>query len=240
MVQPGLAAGREVGLEQVAGGNPGLQLAHLLGEGGRVGVPAPVFQGQLGGRRGRACWRCGRDQCCKFLQPLRIASLQPQQLVAVLKHHPGVGLHGRQQGQRRRAPVGRWLHPGSGLVAEPTQPGLAAGRQFRQHGKGIAGTGLARQPPALTLLDRCHRQQAALALGRAIAVEPHQPCRAQSAGQGHHHLLRRPPGQLYALGCWLRAHRQAVLARSGRPASTRAASRMRQLSHTPQGCSPPL
>ena len=110
---------------------------------------------------------------------------------------------------------------------------------------GVIGAALTRQAQAPALFQRRHRQQAALPLGGAVTVEPHQSLGSQGCAQPPHHPLRGSPGQLAPQ--WFRpvdhqrlARRVLPLARSGRPASTRAASRMRQLSHTPQGCAPPL
>ena len=155
--------------------------------------------------------------------------LQPAAAAVVVKHQQG-WVPGRPQlGHGRPAPVGSRLHPGAGLVAEPAQP-LAALLDLLEGFKWIPGPGLSRQTVAAEHLQRPRADAAEAAQVGTVAIEPDQPRRAPAAGQGHRHVGRFTPGQGLL-------HR---LARSGRPTSIKAASRMRQLSQIPQGCSPPL
>ena len=104
--------------------------------------------------------------------------------------------------------------------------------QIRQQRKGITSSGFPRQAAADALLEGRQAEAAAGALGAAIAIEPHQTLPPQLGRQGLHQGPGIPPGQGVILGL-------AVAGRAHAPAASRAASRMRQLSHTPQGRSPP-
>jgi hypothetical protein len=245
-----LAAGGEVGLEQIPGGDPVLQLAHPCGKAGRIAVPVPGVQGHRHGlvwslpRR----WE-GRDQghqpLGQALQAAGIVPLQPQRLGGVVKHQQRIHPHRPEHRHGWPLPVVARLQPGPRLIAEPAQPHPPIGLQLGQGRKGVAATGVARQPPTHHLGPGLDRQQAAAAQGRAVAVEPHQAGALELGEQGSQQALRFAPGQgpapraAHWQSRWGPSRRQG-LARAAWPAAIRASSRMRQLSHTPQGSAPPL
>ena len=103
--------------------------------------------------------------------------------------------------------------------------------------EGIAGSWLVRETAAADDLLGCHRQGGPSAQVAAVAIQPDQAFLAVGMGQLVRERLGLLPGQFKPL--WA-DHAAVELQRSGRPASRSAASRMRQLSQTPQGCVPPL
>ena len=267
--QAGFAAGGEVGLKDVAGGDPAEQGLHLGSIALRRRVPLPGLQrdrrhrgvwGQITAwtaarRLGRPVVRIGRGS--EGIQPGRhrrqaigILPLQPAAPAGALEVDQRIMAGRPQGGHVAGAPVLGWLHPGTGLVGQPAQPRPSPPLQFRQGREGIAGTGLAGQPLAAHQLNRIDAQHGPLSEGRAIALQQHEALTAAMAGEGPGQAPGFPPGKIKAVArCaqgsegWGSSGAGAVaprLARSGRPASMSAASRIRQLSHTPQGSEPPL
>ena len=193
------------------------------------------------------CWGQGLDRCGHRRQPRAIVALEPQAACGRVELQHRIVAGGPELGHGRRSPGFAGLHPAAGLVRQPAHPVAAAGHHRRQRRERIPGAGLPRQAAAAHHLQRRQAHQAAAPQGGAVAIEPDQAVLAVLIRQHLNHHRRIPPGNGAALqptaGPQARGrldHGAWWLARSGRPASIRAASRMRQLSHTPQGPLPPL
>ena len=160
--QAGFAAGGEVGLEDVAGGDPAEQGLHLGPIALRWRVPVPGLQGN-GRHRGLRVQTTARTSA-RWLgrpvvrigwgseglqpgrhrrQPIGILPLQPAAPGGALEVDQRIMAGCPQGGHVAGAPVVGWFHPGTGLVGQPTQPRPSPPLQLRQGREGIAGSGLA-------------------------------------------------------------------------------------------------
>ena len=228
-----LTASTEVGLKQVAPGNQVAHLAHLVGEAGGAGMPMPGPQGDGGGFGGRLVGQ-GLDHGGQLTKQGAVTTLQPEPLLLLIEPQHRVMAGRPEHGHVALAPMGARFHPGPGPVGQPTHPVATAGHHRRQGAKGVLVA-------ALHQLPRRHPEHTPAAQVRAVPIEPHQPFPAEAFGQAPGQRPGIAPGQLQAPHQpWWRPWRPRGVASWGWPASIRAASRMRQLSHRPQGSLPPL
>ena len=134
------------------------------------------------------------------------------------------------------------FEPGGGVVTQPACPVPRIERA--QSFKRIGGSHLSGQSPATTLLERISCQGEPTAQVAGIPVQPNQARFSVLLGERLGDDIRCDPRMLAANQCLgtglIGVHRRPGLHRSGRPAASSASSRIRQLSHTPQGTSPPL
>jgi hypothetical protein len=242
----------EVGLEQIAGCDQLLQLAHLpakrrkdrcasaTAQGADAGLPFGYRWRPVGGRpEGRAPgwmrsirWpncssRCGSGPAA------RAAGRHAQTPAADPPASPRAApFRGGASGCRApaRPPPRSPASPASGRHRPASSASTAL--------KGSPGPGSPGRPRHTTSAWGSMRQNTPAAQPGAIAVQPHQPRPLQLGQQGVEQPLGGAPGQGPAMAG---AHgRSPPLARPARPAAIRASSRMRQLSQTPQGSVPPL
>ena len=229
--ESGARTSGEVCLEEISAGDQLTDARHPGHERVSVAVAVPSTTQRL--------W-CGRFGWESFdwvgLQSLRhrgmadgVDAFQVKFFALQVKAQNGVVTGDPEAGHGIRPPgVGRF-GPRRGVVTQPAGPVTRA--QLSQPGEGVGGLRIARQAAAAVLLQRVRRQGDAPSKFAAIAVQPDEALLSMQAGQNSRDFSRFTPWQSPAQQC----HRLAVLQRSGRPASRSAASRIRQLSQTPQG-----
>ena len=225
--------GAEVGLKQIAPGDQVAHLAHLVGEAGGAGVPMPGPHGDGGGFGGRSVGQ-GLDHGGQLTKQAAVAALQPQPLLLLIEPQHRVMAGRPEHGHVALAPMGARFHPGTGPVGQPAHPVATAGHHLSQGAKGVLVAA------DHQLLGR-HPQHTPATQVAAVPIQPHQTLPAEDFGQAPGQRPGIAPGQLQAPHqLWWRPWRPRGVASCGWPASIRAASRMRQLSHRPQGSLPPL